>query len=676
VTGLVRLALGAPGVYYRAPASAPALTAERMDVCAFVGIAPRGPARIGTGPGTALAQPVAVESWNEYRRLYGGFEGPGLLPYAVAAFFENGGRRAYIVRVVHDYRRADGTVDADAVERLIAAAPLQGIGVGGAVGAPPLWVRARNEGRWGNALQAKLSFERRPLALPGLEPSALLLPLRHDLVVGGLLRVTGAGAALSLVRIRELREEWADTGRGERRVRAVLDRPIVPADVRAVELIEGELTVWDGADRSERFSGLGLSPAHQRWLARVLLEESDLLLPGVNRNLPPGHPLATWDEGRELAIDPALRPCATAPFRGFGAGPVPAEDGYRDITHDDFIAPGWVPGDDTIPRGIHALVELPDLSLLAVPDLYAPGALAPVTPADQDTGAGARFQECVHPALIVPTPPVEQLEGLLLDPVLDLGTILAWQEDLVRLADQLAGVIALLDVPPGLPDRTVHRWRDRFESMYAAAYHPWCRVARLDDGRNEAIRVPPSAAAAGLIARSEIDFSLPRGPANLPVRGVFGVTDRISIVRHDALHPLGINVFRTEPNGIWLTAARTLSRDRPWRQLSVRRLMTMLRRTLLRQMQWAVFEPNGEKLWDDVRSAIESLLAELFRLGAFAGARREEAYFVRCDRTTMTRNDLDNGRLVCLVGVAPAEPIEFIVVQLVRDGDGTLRITE
>ncbi len=212
--------------------------------------------------------------------------------------------------------------------------------------------------------------------------------------------------------------------------------------------------------------------------------------------------------------------------------------------------------------------------------------------------------------------------------------------------------------------------------MYSAAYHPWCRAARLDDGRTTAVRIPPSAVAAGMIARSEWDSSLSRGPANLPARGVFGVTERINAEQHAALHPAGINVFLLEPDAVWLTAARTLSRDPLWRQLSVRRLMTMLRRALLRQMQWAVFEPNGEALWGDVRAAIETLLAALFSAGAFAGARAADAYFVRCDRTTMTQNDLDNGRLICLIGVAPVEPIEFVLVQLVREGDGTMRIVE
>src|SRR5437899_6836 len=108
--------LGAPGIYEIPDEPLRALTGERMDVCAFVGVAPRGPARVPVFPIEWAPQPcdpdrtvthsvaIAVESWDAYKRLYGAFEGPGLLPYAVASFFENGGVRAHIVRVVHDYQ--------------------------------------------------------------------------------------------------------------------------------------------------------------------------------------------------------------------------------------------------------------------------------------------------------------------------------------------------------------------------------------------------------------------------------------------------------------------------------------------------------------------------------------------------------------------------------------------
>src|SRR5258708_24805481 len=145
-----------------------------MDVCAFVGVAPRGPARQPffmeswapkpciEGETVTLTVPVAVESWSDYTRYFGAFEGPGLLPYAVASFFENGGRRAYIVRIVHQYFQPDGTPD-DAKSR-------QGIGRASfatlkAEGGREVWIAARNEGAWGNNLSVKLSFTTSTLAL-------------------------------------------------------------------------------------------------------------------------------------------------------------------------------------------------------------------------------------------------------------------------------------------------------------------------------------------------------------------------------------------------------------------------------------------------------------------------------------------------------------------------------
>jgi uncharacterized protein len=125
-----------------------------------------------------------------------------------------------------------------------------------------------------------------------------------------------------------------------------------------------------------------------------------------------------------------------------------------------------------------------------------------------------------------------------------------------------------------------------------------------------------------------------------------------------------------------LTAARTLSRDPRWRQLSVRRLVTMIRRTLLRQMQWAVFEPNDARLRDEVQRLLQGYLRQLFRANAFRGRTPSEAYFVRCDESLNTAQVVDSGSLLCQVGIAPAEPLEFIVLHLSRDGDGTLLMEE
>lgn len=80
--------------------------------------------------------------------------------------------------------------------------------------------------------------------------------------------------------------------------------------------------------------------------------------------------------------------------------------------------------------------------------------------------------------------------------------------------------------------------------------------------------------------------------------------------------------------------------------------------------QWAVFEPNNESLWENIRETIDHFLFTEWRSGALVGVLPEEAYFVRCDRSTMTQDDIDNGRLVCRIGVALLKPAEFVIFRI------------
>jgi hypothetical protein len=245
----------------------------------------------------------------------------------------------------------------------------------------------------------------------------------------------------------------------------------------------------------------------------------------------------------------------------------------------------------------------------------------------------------------------------------------------VALAEQL-GIVALLDVPPGLDQRGILRWRQRFASSWAAAYHPWLRLALTSEepDRETPMRIGPAAVAAGIIARRELEYGVPHGPANELAVGVVDVEDRVSPSRHDQLHPRAINVLLRERDGVRLSAARTLSSDPSLRQLSVRRLMQLLHRALVRQMQWAVFEPNDERLRQTLRDLLRNFLRGLHRQGAFRGATEAEAFFVRCDLGNNPRLITDRGELLAEIGVAPAEPLEFIVLALVREGDGLLEV--
>ena len=672
------LSLGAPGIYIVPEEPIRALTGARMDVCAFVGVAPRGPVRPPRFEAPWADRPcdpaaarfprsvaVPVESFDAYRRLFGGFEGPGRLPYAVASFFEQGGRRAYVARIVHMYRTPLGEPDdvANAARVATAVPHLEPMADPPASplltqGGDPVVLRARDEGSWGNRLQARLSFTTRPLRFESATASELDLGA-GALPGGSLLRLALPGGVKALRYVSRIDANWSPE-RPARRRRALFDLPLAAAPESA-EIVDGLLDVDDGDGRTERHTGLALSPLHPRWLAAVLYTESILL-----------YPTAAWIDGVLDLADPLLPAYATPDFQG-GA------DEYEKIEPADFFDDsGWTLGDDCPGAGIHALVNLPDLGSLCVPDLYSPGPLVPVEDVVGPVSlAGPEFAPCVK---VVPPPeqaaPAPELDGLRLDPRLpaDLEIIVGLQQQVVSLAETLGAFIVLLDLPPGLNQRQILRWRERFDSAYAAAYHPWLQVSRRDDRRDALVRVNPSAVAAGIVAQREIALGIPHGPANVIAAGVVAVDDPVSPARHDELHQGAVNVFLLERDGVRLTGARTLSRDPLWRQLSVRRLLIMLRRTLEQQMQWAVFEPNGPALQSEIRHLLENYLRRLYRANAFRGATEAEAFFVRCDGETNPPASMDQGRLLALVGVAPAEPMEFLVLQIAREGDGTLRV--
>jgi phage tail sheath protein FI len=135
----------------------------------------------------------------------------------------------------------------------------------------------------------------------------------------------------------------------------------------------------------------------------------------------------------------------------------------------------------------------------------------------------------------------------------------------------------------------------------------------------------------------------------------------------DVLNPRGINVirdFRADGRGIRLWGARTMSSDPMWKYVNVRRLFLFVEESIDQGTQWVVFEPNDEPLWAAVRRSVSNFLISVWRSGALMGGTQDEAFFVKCDRTTMTQDDIDNGRLICLIGIAPVKPAEFVIFRI------------
>lgn len=231
--------------------------------------------------------------------------------------------------------------------------------------------------------------------------------------------------------------------------------------------------------------------------------------------------------------------------------------------------------------------------------------------------------------------------------------------------------IAVLDPPPSLlpsGNGAVTEVKSKIDSTYAALYYPWIRTANPvagSAGEPGELVLPPSGFVTGIYARSDVQRGVHKAPANETVSGALGLEYSVRFGEQELLNPLGINCIRELPNrGIRVWGARTTSSDPEWKYVNVRRYFIYLEASIDRGTQWAVFEPNGERLWANVRTTVENFLYNEWVNGALLGSSAKEAYFVRCDRSTMTQNDLDNGRLVCLVGVAALKPAEFVIFRI------------
>ena len=234
---------------------------------------------------------------------------------------------------------------------------------------------------------------------------------------------------------------------------------------------------------------------------------------------------------------------------------------------------------------------------------------------------------------------------------------------LISHAERMRYRIAVLDSGDNQNIAEVRAMRARLDSKYAAFYYPWVRV--LDPVTQQEINLPPSGFVAGIYARNDVERAVYKAPANEVVRLAIGFEKTLNKAQQEVLNPEGINCFRFfEGRGFRLWGARTISSDPEWKYVPLRRYFAYVERSIDRGTQWAVFEPNGEALWANVRQTIQDFLYNEWVSGALLGEKPEKAFFVRCDRSTMTQNDLDNGRLVCLVGMAVVKPAEFVIFRI------------
>jgi phage tail sheath protein FI len=239
------------------------------------------------------------------------------------------------------------------------------------------------------------------------------------------------------------------------------------------------------------------------------------------------------------------------------------------------------------------------------------------------------------------------------------------QRELIIHCETLADRFAILDPPPDQSVQQVQGFRSTIDTTFAALYYPWVQIRDPRLGAGGAEDIAPSGFVAGVYARTDVARGVHKAPANEVLRSIRGFTQTITKREQDILNPQNINVLRFFPgrgNRVW--GARVLTSNASWRYVSVRRLFLMIEESIDEGTQWVVFEPNDEPLWARVRQSVTRFLTTQWRLGALQGVTADEAFFVVCDRSTMTQDDIDNGRLICEVGIAPVKPAEFVIFRI------------
>ena len=648
-----------PGVYVEEVASGPRpIQGVGTSTAGFVGQTERGP-----------TQPRLVTSWGDFVRWFGDTidTATSFLPFAVRGFFENGGQRAFVARVTSNdagnpaIAGIGNLATQDAGGNVIANNVLQVSAVGGGAwgGNVLVWVRDASQADT-TAVPPKDWFRitafyyRDGIPVPFIDPTDaanLANPQRREPDV-----------------LEDFDNLTFEDGRSNHVVNVIS---------RSSKLIE--VRYWDTANNQEgtsaRPSNFGAGAA----TASVSLATGDADTELLVQATGPG----TW--ANTLTIDVAAGTMANT-FQ------IIVQDGGNPIeTYNDI--PDADPGQAlTMVNGSSIRIRL------SWRQVNPPNPITPTRPNDGvgaalANGANTNLQNASNGAPITPTdyagdpaaaPDTRTgLAGLeLIDEVnllmapdeinTNINNSFQIRTEVINQCERLRDRFAILSIGQGQGD--VQNIRPPRDSTYGAVYYPWIRVF---DARNQnTLLVPPTGHVAGIYARTDVERGVHKAPANEEVRGM--VYRDINSARRplefntgrggqDILNPRGVNVirdFRADGRSIRVWGARTMSSDPLWRYVNVRRLFLFVEESIDEGTQWVVFEPNDETTWARVRQTVRNFLLTVWRNGALRGLTEEEAFFVRCDRTTMTEADIDAGRLICEVGIAPVKPAEFVIFHI------------
>jgi len=350
----------------------------------------------------------------------------------------------------------------------------------------------------------------------------------------------------------------------------------------------------------EVFKELSLAPNSNQYFERVINHQSKLI--------------RVMDMRNESSLADRY-PVATEVMTLTGGS-----DGIYNVTPDDFIGMNIGP---TERYGLAAFEATDGIDLLVLPDLFW----------------------CL-----------ENSEGF--RTMKDVEIV---QQAMVSQAERLKDRFAILDFPDHNAFVHALQWRLLFDTAHAAFYYPWVVVDQ--DGQN--VRVPPSGHVAGIYARCDKTVGVHRAPANEAIEGVIDLSVLLNDRDIGYLNAQGVNCIRSfAKRGLRVWGARTASSDTLNRYINVRRTISTIIRSMEKNLQWVVFEPNDPRLWKSITHSVTFFLQELWKAGYFKGRSPEEAYYVKCDAETNPPEVRDAGQVVVEVGVAPIRPAEFILFRI------------
>jgi phage tail sheath protein FI len=599
-----------------------------------------GPTRFGSVAG----EPELLTSFFDFERIYGGIEpldhGAGEVPndvaHAVRGFFENGGSRLYVVRTY----RPPGEEDDGCARHAIGSA---------ATDDPPgLLVRGRHPGAAGN-VPVTFSVQAGNDILGRDAPTDVPV-LRGATAFDTVLVVESDEPALYWL------EDVLDPATGQPTFR--LRRPTEEPDAARLAVALGDatvhvltVTVTSGAlgrfGDEQTWAALNPDPRHRRSSLLVELaaeptrRATELYVPIVLETDPGASLPGELTDGvtvLEALLEDVLRDSS------------PAGGTAADLVRDFLVpATGSTP---TVPRPLQVQVVLANGS-----DGGSPGVAE--YEGDEDDKTGLKVLEDLENISIVAVPGSTR-GGLSVSRASEVASI---QQLVIAHCERMRYRMAVLDSPDQALVGQVLEYRAKMDTTRAALYYPWITI--VDPLTSQEMSTPPSGFVCGIYARNDVERGVHKSPANEVVRLAIGFEQLLNKAQQDVLNPEGVDCLRYfEGRGLRVWGARTMTSDPEWKYVALRRFFIFLERSIDKGTQWAVFEPNGEVLWNQVRRTVEDFLFTEWASGHLMGETPEEAYFVTCDRTTMTQNDFDNGRLICLVGVAPLSPAEFVIFRI------------